>query len=92
MTDSTRQIFQKLQAFNLSIRFPVFTKAEANYNVHKSWLLIAVLWQPIALHYLFLSDTFQFIIFTFLSPLVFLILYYYYYYYYNYYNCYYYYY
>jgi len=53
-------------------------EAEANYNVHKNWLLIAVSWQPNVFHYLFMANTFQFMIFTFLSPLVILFLFYYY--------------
>jgi len=79
VTDSKGQIFQKLHAFYLSIKFPNFTKAEANYSVNKSWLLIAISWQPNALHYFFfLANTFQLMIFTLLSPLVFLFLFYYY--------------
>lgn len=77
MTDSKGEIFQKLQAFYLSIKFPIYTKAEANYNVQNSWLLISVSWKPNALHNLLLANTFQFMIFIFISPLVFLFLFYY---------------
>ena len=45
-------------------------ETEANYNVHKNWLLIAVTWLPDVLHYLFLANNIQFMIFTFLSLLV----------------------